>query len=442
VSQRKADRELEESHRGLAREAACVKLLQHAAVAANEALTFESALEGFARRAMETSGWHVAHVWSLAADGSNDLVPGPVWLDDDPTRYEPLKRLTRATRVGGHESALRRVVESGQPQWTVKGRIASADLPRECCAAELGLCSIVAIPVSSADEVIAVLEFFGSELAPIDERLIRVLTDAGREIGRVAERIGLEERLRRSQKLESVGQLAAGIAHEINNPMAYVRSNLGTLRREWGALAADARKAEWPEELAYRMAECEELIDDSLEGVDRAIAIVREVREFSRASETRFEPFDLSELVEGALRVAEAQRAAGITVDRTYAPIESIPCIPSQLGQVVLNLVGNAFQALGGRGTLRVTTKDLGARVAVWIEDDGPGIDPAVRERIFDPFYTTKPVGQGTGLGLYISYEIVRAHGGEIRVESEPGRGARFEVVLPNGSPDRATISA
>jgi signal transduction histidine kinase len=442
VSQRNADRELEESHRDLAREAACVKLLQHAAVAANEARTFESALEGFARRAMETSGWHVAHVWSLAVDGSGDLVSGPVWLDDDSVHYAPLRRLTLETRLGPGDNALRRVVESGRPVWATEGRIATSDSPRGRCAAELGLRSVVAIPVPSADEVVAILEFFGGDATPIDERMIRVLADTGLQVGRVAERIELEERIRQSQKLESVGQLAAGIAHEINNPMAYVRSNLGALRREWGALTADAEKAGWPDPLTANLGECEELIDESLEGVDRAIAIVREVREFSRASDTRFERFDLSELIDGALRVAEVQRPAGIVVERAYAPIEPISCIASQLGQVILNLVVNAFQAMGETGTLQVTTKDLGSRAAIRIEDDGPGIDPVARERIFDPFFTTKAVGEGTGLGLYISYEIVRAHGGEIRVESKPGHGARFEVLLPIVAPDPESLGA
>jgi signal transduction histidine kinase len=233
-----------------------------------------------------------------------------------------------------------------------------------------------------------------------------------------------------------VGQLAAGIAHEINNPMAYVRANLGALRREWNALSVAADKVGWPDELSARVADCEELIDESLEGVDRAIAIVREVREFSHASETRIELFDLNDLIEGALRVADAQRPSGVSVRYDGSMLPPIPCIPSQLGQVFLNLVVNAFQAMQSEGTLRIDTRCQGSRVAVCIEDDGPGIEPEVRSRLFDPFFTTKPVGQGTGLGLYISYEIVRAHGGEIRVESEPGQGARFEVLLPLSASD------
>lgn len=442
VSRRSAEREIEDSHRNLAREAACVTLLQQAAISANQANTFDSALEGFAARAMETGGWRIAHVWMRDTDGSDDLASGPIWIARDPDHYEPLRQLTTATRLSPGDNAFHRVLATGRPVWAGEGRIWTEDSPRGQCAWELGLRSAVAIPVASGDEVLAVLELFGSDPAPLDERLIEVLADAGRQIGRVAERVRLHERLRQSQKLESVGQLAAGIAHELNNPMAYVRANLGALRREWNALSVAADKVGWPDELAGRVADCEELIDESLEGVDRAIAIVREVREFSHASETRIEPFDLNDLIEGALRVADAQRPSGVSVRYDGSVLPPIPCIPSQLGQVFLNLIVNAFQAMQSAGTLRIDTRCQGSRVAVCIEDDGPGIEPEVRSRLFDPFFTTKPVGQGTGLGLYISYEIVRAHGGEIRVESEPGHGARFEVLLPLSASDPMRTAA
>jgi len=358
LSRRSAERAVEQSHRSLTREAACVTLLQHAAIAANQANTFESALEGFARQAMQTNGWCVAHVWLPADDASGDLVSSSIWLCDDPGRYQPLRELTLNARLSPGDDALQRVVATGRPVWGGEGRILTANSARGRCAWELGLRSAVALPVASGDEVVAVLEFFGSDSAPLDERLIEVLADAGRQIGRVEERIRLHDRLRQSQKLESVGQLAAGIAHEINNPMAYVRSNLGALRREWGAVSAAAEKAGWPEDLSARVADCEELIDESLEGVDRAIAIVRDVREFSHASENRFESFDLSELVEGALRVAAAQRPAGVSVEVDMVPLAPIPCIPSQLGQVFLNLVVNAFQAMPQSGRLRVARRN------------------------------------------------------------------------------------
>jgi two-component system NtrC family sensor kinase len=287
------------------------------------------------------------------------------------------------------------------------------------------------VPVPSSGEVIAVIEFFGTDLAPLDPRLIAVLADVGSQIGRVAERIRLHDRLRQSQKLESIGQLAAGIAHEINNPMAYVRSNLSILREEWTALTGWTEKDDWNEEAKQRLAECEELIDESLEGVDRTVAIVRDVREFSHANESQAGHVDLNDLVEGALRVATPQQPPNVVVERRYGELPTVDCRPGQLSQVFLNLIVNAYQAMGEGGSLSVSTEVVGLEVVITVEDDGTGIAAEHLERLFDPFFTTKPTGEGTGLGLYVSYEIVRNHGGTILVSSPPHGGARFQIRIP-----------
>jgi two-component system NtrC family sensor kinase len=213
--------------------------------------------------------------------------------------------------------------------------------------------------------------------------------------------------------------------------MAYVRANLGMLREEWAALSDLARKSIWPEEALARIADCEELIDESLEGVDRTVSIVRDVREFSHANEISAERVDPNDLVEGALRVATPHQPAAVVIDRTYGDLPEIDCRPGQLSQVFLNLIVNAYQAISRGGTLRVSTEVIGSNVVISFEDDGPGIPPEATHRLFDPFFTTKPTGEGTGLGLFVSYEIVRNHGGEIRVESPSAGGTRFDVLLP-----------
>src|SRR5262249_4545426 len=163
------------------------------------------------------------------------------------------------------------------------------------------------------------------------------------------------------------------------------------------------------------------------EGVDRTIAIVRDVRDLAHGANAAAEPFDLDEVVDEALRVAGAQAGPGVRIERVSGALPTLRGSAGRFRQVVLNLVVNAIHAVGARGVVRVTTELRGRQALMRVEDDGPGIDPDVRARLFEPFFTTKPVGQGTGLGLYVSYEIVRAHGGEIRVDSEPGRGTRFE---------------
>jgi PAS domain S-box-containing protein len=252
----------------------------------------------------------------------------------------------------------------------------------------------------------------------------------------VSERRTLEEGLRRSQKLESIGQLAAGIAHEINNPMAFVRTNLAVLREEWLALKkqvnGDGREAA----LQERFAECESLIDESLEGIERTIAIARDMREFAHSGNDPRGPLDLNQVVEGCVRVAGAHRTRPTRIEEAYGQLPPVWGSAGQLRQVFLNLIVNALDVVGPEGCIRIESALEGEHAVVRVRDDGCGILPEHRERLFDPFFTTKPAGEGTGLGLYISHQIVRGHGGEITVESTPGQGASFEVRLPLAPPN------
>ncbi|MBW2289741.1 MAG: PAS domain S-box protein [Deltaproteobacteria bacterium] len=241
----------------------------------------------------------------------------------------------------------------------------------------------------------------------------------------------LRSRLITSGRLAAVGQLAAGIAHEINNPLAFVRSNLGQLREHWGTLEKGLEQRSGPELLSDVLAEGEEIIDESLEGIDRAAGIVREVREFSHAGHRERELADLNELMDQVIRVAAPEIATAISIDRDYGELPPILCSPQQLKQVFLNLTINAIHAVGGSGAVMITTRAEGNQIRVWIDDDGCGIPDNLIERIFDPFFTTKEVGQGTGLGLSISHEIIRGHGGEIVVEPKAEVGTRFAVTLP-----------
>ncbi len=243
--------------------------------------------------------------------------------------------------------------------------------------------------------------------------------------------VSLRDRLTLSGRLAAVGQLAAGIAHEINNPLAFVRANLGMLRENWSTLEVMVEKATEPAESAVALAEGEELIDESLEGVDRAVAIVRDVMGLAHAGRGRREAADLNALLDGVLRIAAPQLRQRGRIEKRYGAIPPLLCEPQELQQVFLNLVVNASQAIEPTGTIRITTQSEGDWAVVCVEDDGSGISAELLERIFDPFFTTKPVGEGTGLGLGIAFEIVRWHGGDITVESQPGRGSRFRVRLP-----------
>jgi PAS domain S-box-containing protein len=280
--------------------------------------------------------------------------------------------------------------------------------------------------------------------APVSVSTLLLRDKQGSAIGIVLvvrdlrEVVSLRHRLVTSGRLAAVGELAAGIAHEINNPIAFVRANLTLLRSHWSELAAALDKSEPDVGRETMLAEAEELLAESIEGVDRAAAIVRDVKGFSHAGRAERELADLNQLLEGVLRVAAPQLRHRAEIERRYGTIPLVSCAPQELKQVLLNLVLNAAQALRPPGRIRVSTSvepgDPGWAV-VAVEDDGCGIAPEHLDRIFDPFFTTKPVGEGTGLGLAISYQIVRNHGGEIALESKPGVGTTARVRVPTPEP-------
>jgi PAS domain S-box-containing protein len=295
---------------------------------------------------------------------------------------------------------------------------------------------------------------FGDEKSAVEERESRLVCATGERIpvsiasselcdrqgyplGRVLvvrdlrDMAQLRGHLVTSARLAAVGELAAGIAHEINNPLAFVRSNLSLLARHWQTLRAELEAAGRAAGQRLLLTEGEELIQESVEGVDRAAEIVRGVKGFSHAGHSVREPTDLNQLLEDVLRMVMAQLKHRATVERCYSELPPVECVPQELKQVFLNLFVNAGQAIGEGGRIRVVTHAHPGFVTVKVEDDGCGIAPENLDRIFDPFFTTKSVGEGTGLGLGIAYRIVRSHGGEIEVDSDPGRGSRFSVRLP-----------
>ncbi len=245
---------------------------------------------------------------------------------------------------------------------------------------------------------------------------------------REAEREGREinARLLLADRLVSVGTLAAGVAHEINNPLMYVIANLEFVSRHLAALeqVGDERRA--------RLLRA---IDQAREGADRVTQIVRSLRTFSRGDEDRRGPVSVTDVMESSLAMAWNEVRHRAKLIRDYGPVAPVEANEARLGQVFLNLLVNAAQAIPEGNVegneIRVSAHEAGGRVIVAVHDTGAGIPKEIIGRIFDPFFTTKPVGDGTGLGLSICHGIVKGLGGEIRVESEVGRGSTFFVDLP-----------
>jgi signal transduction histidine kinase len=285
---------------------------------------------------------------------------------------------------------------------------------------------------------VAELREADGKLLPVSVSSAPLLDATGSALGRVLvvrdlrEVADLRRQLLTSARLAAVGELAAGIAHEINNPLAFVRSNLSQLEEIWKQL----RPAEAAtDENAWMVRDLDDLFVESIEGVDRAAEIVRSVKSFAHAGSASREPTDLHPLLEDVLHVASAQLRSRVNVQREFdEALPRVVCAPQQLRSVFLNLVVNAAQAVETGGHVLVATRTDGDHVVVSVADDGCGIPAELIERIFDPFFTTKAVGEGTGLGLAIAHQIVTSHGGEIQVESSPGRGTVFRVRLPAAS--------
>ena len=444
--QRRAERDLVRANAEMLREAKHVQILQRAAIAANQSTSVFEALRVCVEETARIMGWSFAHVF-VPNDAQQRLDPSDIAYCEDENRFAELSRMTRDVHFETGVGLPGRVHASGQPAFATRSDPITGDTPRAGVALEAGVQSAIAFPVLGGGRVLAVLEFFSTNdpEGEVDERLLQVLASVGAQLGRVSERRDLQSRLRQSQKMEAVGQLAAGIAHEINNPMAYVRANLSLLRGEWDGVREDVLKLDPSATLRERLAEFDELLDESLEGVDRTIEIVREVKQFAHTRDTARVETDLGDLVEKAVRTVEGAHGGGVAIERALDALPVCPVSPGQIQQVLVNLIANAVQAAApsasdetadeardaNGGHVRITGGVDGETLWITVADDGPGIPEQLRSRLFDPFFTTKKAGEGTGLGLYISYEFARLHAGEIAVDSRPGEGAAFTLRLP-----------
>jgi two-component system NtrC family sensor kinase len=256
-----------------------------------------------------------------------------------------------------------------------------------------------------------------------------------------------QSQLLQSEKMASIGQLAAGVAHEINNPVGFVNSNLGTLKTyvgqllqlvdayEAGTVTDELRRAS---DLGFLRQDIADLVKESQDGLDRVKKIVSNLKDFSHVDEAEWQDADINGGLESTLNVVWNEIKYKATVVREFGTLPPVRCIPAQINQVLMNLLVNAAQAIEKQGTITLRSGVDGDWAWIEVTDTGKGMQPEVQKRIFEPFYTTKPVGKGTGLGLSLSYDIVAKHGGCFTVNSNPGEGSTFRVTLPLRGPEQA----
>ena len=272
------------------------------------------------------------------------------------------------------------------------------------------------------------------ELAGLVAAKTRDLLDANDTLRlEIKRRTEAEGQLVEAQKLEGLGRMAAGIAHEINNPMAFVASNIESLDRD----LRNARKGIPPELQEY----VDEILPATLDGIERINAIVADVRRFARSDVELPVAFDLNSEVAAALRIVQCRATSKHLIEARLGPVAMLRGRPSHVGQLVINLVVNAIQAMPEGGRIELTTRQLDGDAILEVRDDGPGMSADVRRTLFQPFFTTKPPGQGTGLGLAVCHGIAKSHGGAIEVQTAPGKGTCFRVRLPlNPAPALAAV--
>jgi two-component system NtrC family sensor kinase len=296
------------------------------------------------------------------------------------------------------------------------------------------------------------LELMSSELNERNDELRAKLEEQVKLVKSLEE---TQAQLLQSEKMASIGQLAAGVAHEINNPIGFVQSNLGTLDTyikdmfqildvyqaveeilpDQEPLIQNLKSLKQQLDLEYLKEDTPNLLKESKEGIIRVSKIVQDLKDFSHVNATEWHWADLHVGLDSTLNIVWNELKYKAEVIKEYGEIPEAQCLLSQLNQVFMNLLVNAAHAIKEHGTITLRTGTEGERIYVEVADTGKGMPMEVQKRIFEPFYTTKPVGKGTGLGLSLAYNIVKKHHGEIEVKSEVGKGTTFRIWIPLQQP-------
>ncbi|RUR06009.1 ATP-binding protein [Legionella sp. km772] len=419
--------------------------------------------------------WPVGHIYFVDKDNEAiTLKPANIWYVEDKEQYAAFQQITNDTTFNAEQGLPGRVLQTGEPFWIEDIKI-DPDFPRSKPWVEIGVRGAVAVPIKLHNEIIAIAEFFSIQPMPKNQRILDLTDAAAIQLGLLLERQLNEKKLEENYlklerihkemkntqaqllqhaKLASIGQLAAGVAHEINNPIAFVTGNtemlqgycekfraafdgfgklLGSpnenvtyedIKHYWDLLCKETK-------LNYFIDDSSTMIKESLEGLERVRSIVADLKSFSHVNDDEIQEVDINQCIDITLKMVGNELKYKCEVIKNYHPLPLLRCYPRQLNQVFMNLLVNACQAIHERGTISITTQVGDDAIQAIIQDTGEGIKPEHMDNLFELFFTTKPIGQGTGLGLSISYNIIKKHGGKIKVDSVVGKGTTFTIILP-----------
>ncbi|MCG7347436.1 ATP-binding protein [Sphingomonas sp. ACRSK] len=384
--------------------------------------------------AVSVAGDEQAMLAAVTEEEFDGVLVGPAPEGEDPFAWvRALDRQRQADSAGFEIAALSEVADPAQ---TLAGLGAGADdvLPSrdERDMLLVRVRSILRRKLARDDEAAGAARERERELALAHARAQAEASDALAAANRELEAANAQLRetqaqLVQSAKMASLGELVAGIAHEINNPLAFILAHHATVERA----VQDATTAE-DDTRTKRLAKAAERLGSIRTGLVRIQDLVVKLRRFSRLDDGEWSLVDIPEAIDSVLTLLQPKIPATVTIERRYGPVRTLESSPALVNQVVMNIISNAVDAVDpttGRIVIETSTRD--DRFFIAITDNGPGIPPEVRERVFEPFFTTKDVGSGTGLGLAIAYGVVRSHGGEITIESGDEGGARFLLAVP-----------
>ena len=403
----------------------------------------------------ECLDWDLGAFWRVDS-AAQRLRSAAVWRRAG-VQASTLEAMNRQMVMERGVGLLGRVWDRAEPEWLPELAADSSFLRLSAATAD-GFRTAFAVPILLRGQCLGVLEFFSLASRPADPALLEMMGSLGTQIGQFMDRHQMRARVVQSEKLASLGMLSAGVAHEINNPLAYIATNLAVLERDSRsllrllAICMRAAKRAWRSpsrnctseierfaaefDLAYVRENMGKILESTRHGVKRVADIVQNLRGFTRLDRAEDNQADLNEAISAALEMLRGRLDRyGITIEEHKSELPLVAGSPAQLNQVFLNLLVNAMQAIEvlhrADGRITITTEERGGEIWVEVTDNGCGIPEENLPRIFTPFFTTKEVGDGTGLGLSITHGIIQDHGGRLQVESIAGQGTCFRVILP-----------
>jgi PAS domain S-box-containing protein len=406
------------------------ELLRKIVATANETSDTYQAMQVCLDEVCALTGWPVGHAYILNNDRGRELVPTDLWHLDNEEAFAEFRRVTEETNFMEGIGLPGRVLANRAPEWITDVNEDDTFL-RTVPAGECGIKCAVAIPVLAGSKVMAVLEFFSTEALVPDDHVLDILSQAGTQIGRVAERQEAEQKLHQAQKMEVVGQLTGGVAHDFNNLLAVIMGNAELL-------------ADNPKNAAA-------LVDNITRSAQRGAELTQHLLAFSRKQPLHPRVVNMSDIVAKMRTLLDRTLGTTIEISSQVAPdLWQALADPGQLENALLNLAINARDAMPGGGTLTIRCAnthfdedDLGQNVEVEagdyvMEDTGQGMTANVLEHAFEPFYTTKDVGEGSGLGLSMVYGFSKQSRGHVTIDSKPGRGTTVRLYLPRTTTETA----